>query len=294
MVGERAVSVAAGGIGAILVILTLLPAPLWTRAEGVVWLPEHAIIRAGADCFVKSFVSEPESEVAVNQILVRCEDPLLHTQSRRLKARLVELTALYASQRRNDRVAARITEEELRYISADLANLEAQIAEFDIRSPLSGRFNVPRSRDLPGQFVNKGDVIGYLITPQVKTVHMVVPQDDVGMLRTNIESIEVRLADRINEVFPAIIIRQVPGGTNQLPSAALGTFGGGRLAVDPRDSKGTRTLETVFEYELELPAEAVGSPIGTRVFVRINHGSEAIAMQWYRRLRQVFLRTFNV
>ncbi len=290
----RAVSVAAGGIGAILVILTLLPAPLWTRAEGVVWLPEHAIIRAGADCFVKSFVSEPESEVAVNQILVRCEDPLLHAQSRRLKARLAELTALYTSQRRNDRVAARITEEELRYISADLANLEAQIAEFDIRSPLSGRFNVPRSRDLPGQFVNKGDVIGYLITPQVKSVHMVVPQDDVGMLRTNIESIEVRLADRINEVFPAIIIRQVPGGTNQLPSAALGTFGGGRMAVDPRDSKGTRTLETVFEYELELPAEAVGSPIGTRVFVRINHGSEAIAMQWYRRLRQVFLRTFNV
>lgn len=290
----RAVSVAAGGIGIVVTILTLLPAPLWTRAEGVVWLPEKAIIRAGADCFVNRFVSEPESEVAINQILVRCEDPLLQTQSRKLKARLAELTALYASQRRDDRVAARITQEELRVISADLANLEGQIAEFNIRSPLSGRFNVPRSRDLPGRFVKKGDIIAYLITPQVKSVHMVVPQDDVGLLRTNIESIEVRLADRINEVFPARITREVPGGTNQLPSAALGTFGGGRLAIDPRDSSGTRTLETVFEYELELLTEMVDSPIGTRVFVRIDHGREAIAAQWYRRLRQVFLRTFNV
>jgi len=207
---------------------------------------------------------------------------------------LAELNALYSSQRRDDRVAARITEEELRVISADLANLEEQIAEFNIRSPLSGRFYVPRSRDLPGRFVKKGDIIAYLITPKAKSVHMVVPQNDVGLLRTNIDSIEVRLADRINEVFSATITRQVPSGTNQLPSAALGTAGGGQLAIDPRDSTGTRTLETVFEYELELSTEVVGSPIGTRVFVRIGHGSEAIAKQWYRRLRQVFLRTFNV
>lgn len=290
----RAVSVTAGVVGIVVIILIALPAPLRTSAEGVVWLPEQAIIRAGTSCFVNNYVSDPESEVTVDQILVRCEDPLLQAQSRKLKARLAELNALYSSQRRDNRVAARITEQELRVTTADLANLEEQIGEFNIRSPLSGRFYVPRSRDLPGRYVNKGDIIGYLITPQAKSIHMVVPQDDVGLLRTNIESIEVRLADRINDVFPASITRQVPSGTNQLPSAALGTVGGGKLAIDPRDSKGTLTLEPVFEYELELLTEIVGSPIGTRVFVRIDHGSEAIGRQWYRRLRQVFLRTFNV
>ena len=290
----RAVGVSVAGIGAIVGILTLLPAPLWTKSEGVVWLPDRAIIRAGADCFVEGYVSEPDSRVEQNEVLVRCEDPLLDAQARQLRARQVELEALYASQKRSNRVAARLTEEELRVVAADLENLEARIAEFDIRSPLKGRFIVPRSSDLPGTFVSKGDVIGYLIAPDAKSVHMAVHQDDVGLLRTRIDSVQVRLADRIGEAYPASITRQVPGGTHKLPSAALGTDGGGVHAIDPRDGSGTQTLETVFVYELELPPETISAPIGTRVYVRIDHGSEALASQWYRRLRQVFLRTLNV
>jgi putative peptide zinc metalloprotease protein len=290
----RAVTVSTACFAAIVAALTLLQVPLWTRAEGVVWLPDRAIIRAGADCFISRYVSEPDTIVDANQVLIRCEDPLLDAAVRKLRARTTELEAMFASQKRSDRVAARITEEELRVVAADLGDIEGRISELDIRSPLAGRFIVPRSRDLPGRFVSQGEVIGYLVTPEVKSVHMVIPQDDVGLLRTNIESIEVRMVDRIERAYPARIIRQVPGGTNMLPSAALGSAGGGRLDIDPRDSEGKRTLETVFEYELELATESVGSPIGTRVLVRIDHGSEPLAGQWYRRLRQVFLRTFNV
>ena len=290
----RAIGVSLFGVGLVVGSLTLLPAPLWTRAEGVVWLPDKAIVRAGTDCIVDRYISQPGIQVSENQVLVRCEDPLLDGQARQLQARQVELEALYSSQQRSNRVAARLTEEELRVVAADLANLETRIDELDIRSPLDGRFIVPRSSDLPGNFVNKGDIIGYLIAPNVKSVHMAVHQDDVGLLRTRIDSVQVRLADRIGEAYTATITRQVPGGTNQLPSAALGTDGGGVLAIDPRDSSGARTLETVFVYELELPAETVSAPIGTRVYVRIGHGSEALAIQWYRRLRQVFLRTLDV
>jgi putative peptide zinc metalloprotease protein len=290
----RAVTVSAACIASIVAVLTLLQVPLWTRAEGVVWLPDRAIIRAGADCFISRYVSEPDSVVDANQVLIRCEDPLLDAAARKLRARTTELEAMFASQKRSDRVAARITEEELRVVAADLGDIERRISELDIRSPLAGRFIVPRSRDLPGRFVSQGEVIGYLVTPEVKSVHMVIPQDDVGLLRTNIESIEVRMVDRIEQAYPARIIRQVPGGTNMLPSAALGSAGGGRLDIDLRDSEGKRTLETVFEYELELGTANVDSPIGTRVLVRIGHGSEPLAGQWYRRLRQVFLRTFNV
>ena len=290
----RAIGVTTGAIGAILAIVMLVPAPLWTKAEGVVWLPDKAMVRVGADCFISDYVSLPDSQVEAGQILVRCEDPLLHAQARKLEARITELNALYSAQRRSDRVAARITEQELRVNVADLANLQIQIAEFDIRSPLAGRFSVPRSSDLPGQFVNKGDVIGYLIAPEAKSVHMVVPQNDVGMMRTNIDAIEVRMVDRINEVFSATITRQIPGGTYNLPSAALGTQGGGRIEIDPRGGNGKRALETVFVYELALPEETVSAPIGTRVLVRIDHGSETLATQWFRRLRQVFLKTLNV
>jgi putative peptide zinc metalloprotease protein len=34
--------------------------------------------------------------------------------------------------------------------------------------------------------------------------------------------------------------------------------------------------------------------IGSRVYVRFDHGSEPLAQQWYRSLRQVFLKQLNV
>ena len=290
----RAVSVSALAISSIIAALTLVPAPLWTQAEGVVWLPEQAIVRAGTDCLVNDYVSELETVVAAKQVLVRCEDPLIQAKARKLSARITELSALYAAQRIDNIVAARITQEELHAVTAEMANLEEQIEELNIRSTIAGRFYVPRANDLPGNFVKKGDIIAYIVTPDVKSVRMVVPQDDVGLLRSNIDSIEVRLADRIDKVFPAKISRQVPGASYQLPSAALGTQGGGRLDINPQETKGTRTLEPVFEFELALPIERMVSPIGTRVFVRIDHGSEALLTQWYRRIRQVFLRMFNV
>jgi len=290
----RAINVSVVGVSAIVAVLTLVPVPLWTEAEGVVWLPEQAIVRSGADCFVNDYVTSPESDVLADQIVVRCDDPLLQAKAKKLQARIAELSALQDAQRRDNLVASRITEDELRAVSAEMVSLKEIIEEFNIRSGMSGKFYVPRSRDLPGSFVKKGDILGYIITPDAKSVHMAVPQTDVGLLRANIEFVEVRLADRINEVLPARVIRQVPGATYQLPSAALGTQGGGVLNINPQESKGTQTLEPVFEFELALPTEVVSSPIGTRAYVHIDHGSEALATQWYRRLRQVFLKVFNV
>lgn len=52
--------------------------------------------------------------------------------------------------------------------------------------------------------------------------------------------------------------------------------------------------EKVFLVDLKPEFEGQEIPLGTRAYVRIDHGSEALASQWYRRLRQVFLRQFNV
>ena len=290
----RAIGVSFAGIALLVTSLTMIPASLWTRAEAVVWLPERAIIRAGTDCFIDHYVTPANSHVEAGEVLVRCEDSLLEAQAQKLESRIKELQTLYVSQQKGDRLAARITHEELLVTKADLDNIKSKIEEFNIRSPINGQFIVPRSSDLPGRFVHKGDVIGYLISPDTKSVHLAIPQEDVGLIRDHVESIELRFADRLEQAFAASISRQVPGGTHQLPSAALGSQGGGKLDIDPRDSSGKYSLGTVFMYELAIPDASITSPIGTRVFVRIAHGEEALAKQWYRRLRQVFLKTLNV
>jgi len=91
----------------------------------------------------------------------------------------------------------------------------------------------------------------------------------------------------------ARIVRQVPGGSDQLPSRALAHAGGGTVAVDPRDPKGTTSIERVFQLEIEFAAPPRGL-YGGRVYVRFDHQPEPLAQQWYRGIRRLFLTRFNV
>ena len=85
---------------------------------------------------------------------------------------------------------------------------------------------------------------------------------------------------------------EVPAATAILPTAALGDRAGGPVLTDPNDAEGTRALEPVFLYDVRLqdkPLERVGS----RVLVRFDHGASPLALQWERRLLQLFLKQFN-
>jgi len=79
-----------------------------------------------------------------------------------------------------------------------------------------------------------------------------------------------------------------------LPSPALGLSGGGRVAVDPRDTQGVTTMGKIFQVDLELPSRLSLLNIGSRVYVRFDHGREPLATQWGRELRQLFLARLNV
>jgi putative peptide zinc metalloprotease protein len=121
-----------------------------------------------------------------------------------------------------------------------------------------------------------------------------VGQDDIGLVRERAKGVEVMLADWGAEPVPARIRREVPGASRQLPTAALGSIGGGPIAADPRDAQGLTALGRVFQLELELPPEARAWHLGARIYVRFDHGFEPVGFQVYRALRQLLLRHFDV
>ena len=98
----------------------------------------------------------------------------------------------------------------------------------------------------------------------------------------------------MGETWIAQLKRSVPAAAHQLPSAVLGTKGGGPTAVDPRDEKGLATLESVFEFELELPQQVPHEWLGSRVFVRFEHVAEPVGQRMLRGLRRAFLSHFQV
>ncbi len=53
-------------------------------------------------------------------------------------------------------------------------------------------------------------------------------------------------------------------------------------------------MENLFQLDLELNEPVDPLCIGGRAYVRFDHGYIPMGLQWYRTLRQLLLRRFNV
>ena len=279
---------------AVLGLIFVAPAPSWTRAQGVVWVPDEAQVRAGTECFVERLLVPVDSNVVRGQPLIEAQDPFLLTRVAVLKAQLQELSAQYDAMVVQDRVQAAMIREEMASVTGNLERAREREAELIIRSPANGRFVVPNAADLPGRFVTKGQLLAYVIEPRDLTARVAIGQDDIALVRQRTRSVEVMLSDWGANPVSAQVRREVPGASRQLPTAALGSAGGGPFAVDPHDNQGVTALSRVFQLELALPAELRSSYLGARVFVRFYHGLEPVGFQLYRALRQLLLRKLDV
>jgi putative peptide zinc metalloprotease protein len=281
-----------------LAVLALLvgffPAPLRTQVEGVVWLPEEAMIRAGTAGSVMKLLATPNSEVDAGDPLFELEDPFLPVRVKLLESRLEELQLTLAFYRDGDKVMARNTREQITEIRENLVQAQERLAELLVKAPASGVFVVPYDADMPGRFVRQGELIGYILDNDEFLVRAVIPQHAIALVREQTERVELRVAGSVSRIIDSAIERQVPGALDRLPNAALGSMGGGDIAVDPRAEDGLTTFQGVFQVDLSLPPEAADQPVGTRVYVKFEHGTEPLAAQVYRSMRRLLLRQFNV
>jgi putative peptide zinc metalloprotease protein len=291
---RRAVAITGAMVGTLAGALLLAPLPLATVAQGVAWVPDRALVRAPLDGFVVALRVAPGATVAEGDPLVLLEDPLLPVRVEALEAQLDAVTARHRFFFHTDRVQAQIAREEMGAIEAQLARKREQLRSLTVRAGASGRLAVPTPEDLPGRFVRQGELLAYVVGQDTVRVRAVVSQDDVDLVRQRTERADVRLAERLDRVYPASLSREVPAATRDLPSAALGTEGGGPLAVDPSEPGGRTAFQPVFPVEVLLPEDVALERIGGRVYVRFGHGLEPLARRWYRGLRQVFLSRLDV
>ncbi|MGD8497783.1 MAG: hypothetical protein PVG82_02675, partial [Chromatiales bacterium] len=113
----------AAGIG-----LLALPLPQATTATGVLWLPEHARLRAETDCFVEAVLVVDGTRVGQGEPLMRCEDPFLEAEVATLEARMRELIARKTGERLTDLVRSEIVKEEITTVRAGLERAQERQA----------------------------------------------------------------------------------------------------------------------------------------------------------------------
>lgn len=285
----RAVALTGGLAAAVLVLMLFIPMPLHTVSEGVVWLPESAILRAGTDGFVERVLLAPGAAVVAGTPVVESDEPELRSRLRVDRAHVTELENQLATQAFTDLREAEITRVELKQARDELALDTEKADRLVVKSAADGTLAVAKFDDLPGRFLHEGDVVGYVLPAASNIVRVAIPQDDIALVRQHARRIEVKLTDALDASYDAVVEREVPSGGNDLPSKALGSGGGGSAAVDPSDKEGRRTLQRVFQLDLALSADIPGEAFGGRAYVRFDHDWEPLGGQLYRRLRQLLL-----
>jgi len=291
---RRAVAVTLGATAGLAALLVAVPMPYHSHAEGVIWLSEQAMVRAGANGFVDRLLVEPGTRVTEGEPLVRSFDPMLDARLRLAQARVAELEAQYASEFVADRAKAEIAREKLESERAALALASEKASDLIVHARSDGVFIAPQALDMPGRYYRKGELLGYVIGKEQPLARVVVPQEAVDMVRLATDRVRVRLVDRPEVIAEGRVVRQVPAGEAYLPSRALATEGGGEIATDPRETKGPKALERMFQFDVALAGIPRLETFGARAYVRFDHRMEPLCLRWYRGVRLLFLSRFGV
>jgi putative peptide zinc metalloprotease protein len=292
----RATGVSLALVTVMVIVLGFVPLSLTTRADGVVWVPDQARVFAETEGFVEQLLVSSGDQVEPGDVLVEMRNPVLLAQLAVLEARRRELLARRWSEQFNEQVKAQISSSELETIEYELESLREQAEGLVVKSHVSGTVVLLAESGLDGIYLRQGQLLGYVSKKDRLIVRAVVSQSDIGLLRRNVDSVEVRLVENLGHRIDARIIRETPAASLELPSAALGTFGGGNIAVDSltQEANTRKALKKLFQVDLELSKGVTVSGLGERAYILFDHGSEPIARQWLRKARQLVLSQLAV
>jgi putative peptide zinc metalloprotease protein len=226
--------------------------------------------------------------------LIICQEPALSMHVQVLESRLQEMQIRYTMEWVKDQAQADLLKEEMALVQESLAQARERVAELTIRSGADGTFVVPQAQDLPGQFVQRGTQLAYVLDLTTVIARVILTQTQIDLVRYRTREVEVRFAEHLDEPVYAVIKREIPGATEELPSLVFSSQGGGTIAIDPTNTQSMKALSKLFQLDLEIPSRTGIVNIGGRVYVRFDHGREPLVHRWYRQIRRLFLSKFHV
>ena len=308
----RACCVSTGLVAVVLAFLVLIPMPYYFRAEGVVRAEPFARVYVGVDGRMAKLLVPSGTLVKQGTPLVELENAELSHEQDLLKGQV----ALAEAHQRLALVTdpARYASMKSYFHALDLrrTRLEEDARALTVLAPCDGLWLAPDAFHFQGSMLPRGLELGVVQNTEDFAVSAVVRQDDVSRLFTpdQVHGTEVRVRGQEGSVIGVVSFNAIPAERQDLPSAALGILGGGKVAVEnpgapsrrqtssgamKSDDEGTHAKEPIFEIRALLqPDASVKLLHGQRVVVRMTLQSIPLAAQWWRSLRQTFQRTYKL
>jgi putative peptide zinc metalloprotease protein len=275
--------------------LFLVPAPSSTMAQGVIWAPAKTKVRSQVAGFVDSTFVSGNQQVKAGEILFQLTDPELNLRVGRLESQLKELDSRYEQVILENRVQGDILLLQRQHLLNAINDAVLRRQDLTLRSPTDGIFVAQDLQNMIGRYMPRGEILAYINEVKARLVRVVVPQAQIDLVRSQTVSIQIRPADDLKYLASARIIRETPATTDELPSMILSLQGGGNVGMDSSNSSDVKSIDKLYVLDLEISADAaINNYLNSRVYVRFEHPPEPLAWQWYRGIRRMFLKKFNV
>lgn len=299
---SRAIAASAIPVAILLLILGIVPAPEYGRAEGVVEAEQRVTVFAGTDGTLSELAA---SSLPVEQggLLLRAENPELLAQKQQYTAQIQRIRLELAQARTEDTAEAQALLEQMAAITQRLERVNQQITSLRVDAPFAGEWDA--SPDLmPGLYLQQGQAIGTLLDNADPRVRIIADQSlGPRLLARYLDqelSVEMRVSGLPEQTFAGQIHRVAPAGQSQLPSPALSMGAGGLMAVDPDDPNGQRAAEPFFEVRIQPDLEQINTGTtssylhpGQRVVGRFFLGYRPLLWQWYDALSRLLQERFQ-
>ncbi len=282
----------AAGLLAGLAAAAWVPLPQATVAPGVVATADDTRLRAGTEGFVRAVYRAPGDRVAAGDPVLALEDDNLRLELAAAQARVRELTAEHTAAAGVDRAAARVIEDSLAASRRHAAAIAERVERLTVRAPAAGILVSGDLADLQDAWVARGETLAYVADPGRVIVRAVVPESRLDLLDEPPRAISLRLADSPQVAVAARAVGGVPASLERLPSAALGTAGGGPIAVDPGAGDRVTPLVRVFELAVAPLAPLPAARVDGRAWVRFEHAAEPLLPRALRALQRLVLAKF--
>jgi putative peptide zinc metalloprotease protein len=239
-------------------------------------------------------LAEPGSEVMAGQALVQMEKPELEQELRDAKARLSEMQSRLLYALNNATADLKPLRGRIEALEERLAKLQRDQAALTVQARHKGIWVAPGIDEFLGRHIQRGSLLGLVVDPSAYEFTATVLQEDADTVFVRPpKGAEIRLYGQAGDKVEARAWRVIPGGTQALPSPALGWVGGGEVAVTPKEP--TRAVEPFFEVRADLPTDSsVAYLHGRSGKIRFDLEPEPLLPRWMRRLWQLLQKRYQL
>ncbi len=284
------------------VLFGAIPVPDRNAAQGVVEPRDVRGVFVLADGFLEHTLRSSE-RVRERQPLIEAENQQLVVQRASLVRSLELLDNMFVDESVRDPMKANEIQTQFFSTRDRIRRIDQYLESLQAPSPIDGVWvTSPAVYKQKGGYVEAGQQVGMVASTDDLIIRVPASQALGPRIRDELPdgaAVEICVMGRPGEDdrFAGVIEKRSDAAAQDLPSKALGYLAGGEIQTEMDDQEGTKAAEHVFDVVIRptsTPESGMAIRPGQRVMVRFTMASRPLAWQWYRDIRLLIQRKFQL